>query len=389
MDHLGPDLDRGRSQRIEGEDAGQAHRALQRQAVGRLRVHHAPDVPPDDRQGIGAGGCVLRREHHDRPLRRPVVAGLRELLRDGPHAHRPVLGLDHDAQLVAAGAARVDGEDEVAFLPLDLVAGDHPGPFEHVSEPLRDTPEQILQDILEIATLGGPFRALLPARPVGLGLGLDLGREGVEPPGDLRVEAVEGRALTGGIEQLGESAAVAFEVRTQHRLELPDGRLAAARVEQLGNELAELALVAQEPLQRTGQPPAILSELLPQGRIEGQAGLAVSLVDLDEEPLDFLLDEVDVDGDARVPKGQEPDLEGPLDQVGSIGLLALLHHPGEFSVDQLEVLDDDPVAGDGDLCAHAAIMRRRYPPPPRPASWSSRHAAAERATGSCGNSVAW
>ena len=48
-----------------------------------------------------------------------VLLGLAQLLADRAHRHRPVLGLDDDAQVAAARHPRVEGQDEVALLGLD------------------------------------------------------------------------------------------------------------------------------------------------------------------------------------------------------------------------------------------------------------------------------
>ena len=223
MDHLRAHLHRRRAERVEREDPRQAHRALERQPVRRLGVHHAPHVASHDREGMGARRGVLRGEDDDGTLRRPVVAGLGQLLGDAADAHGAVLRFDHHAELVAAGAAGVHGQDEVALLAPDLVPRDRARSFQHVAEALRDAAQHALEDVLEIGPLRGSLRPLVSPRPIRLGLRLDLRGEGIEALGDLGVEPVERRALARGVEELGEPAAVAVEVGPQHRVEPPDG----------------------------------------------------------------------------------------------------------------------------------------------------------------------
>ena len=85
---------------------------------GALGIDDAVHVATDHRERRDPGRGMGRREHRDRDGRTPVLAGLAQLVTHRAHRHRPILGLDHDAQVAAARDGRVDGQHEVALLAL-------------------------------------------------------------------------------------------------------------------------------------------------------------------------------------------------------------------------------------------------------------------------------
>ena len=214
--------------------------------------------------------------------------------------------------------------------------------------------EQLLEEVLEVAALGGALRALLGAGGRG---GLERGDALVElgeALGDLAAELEERRAQAGGVEEGGELAAVAVDVRAEERLDAADGAVALRLVEELVGERAELAAVAQEGLERAREAPVAVGEVLAQELVEGGGRLGVRLLGLAQEAGELGPDGVDVDGHAGIHEGGHADLEGALDEAGALLGGALGDEGGQAGIEEDQALDDDAVALDRDARGAAA-----------------------------------
>ena len=242
----------------------------------------------------------------------------------------------------------VEGEDEVALLRLEDGARLGGGPVEQVAGAPGALGQQALEEVLEVAALRGALRALLGAGGRG---GLERGDALVElgeALGDLAAELEERRAQAGGVEEGGELAAVAVDVRAEERLDAADGAVALRLVEELVGERAELAAVAQEGLERAREAPVAVGEVLAQELVEGGGRLRVGVLGLAQEAGELGADGVDVDGDAGVHEGGHADLEGALDEAGALLGGALGDEGGQAGIDEDQALDDDAVALDRD-----------------------------------------
>ena len=122
---------------------------------GVVGVDDAVDVVADQVERRDPGRRVGRREDGDRHGRSAVLPGLAQLVAHRAHRHRAVLGLDHDPQVAAARDPRVDGQDEVALLRLEHGARLGPGPVEQVAGAAGEVAEHRLEQVLEVAALGG------------------------------------------------------------------------------------------------------------------------------------------------------------------------------------------------------------------------------------------
>jgi hypothetical protein len=98
---------------------------------------------------------VSRTEDHESDSRAPVLLCVAQLLADRAHRHRAVLGLDDDPQVASACDSRVQGQDEVTLLGFQHVARVRPGPVQQVARPAGQIAEHRLEQVLEVAALGG------------------------------------------------------------------------------------------------------------------------------------------------------------------------------------------------------------------------------------------
>ncbi len=110
------------------------------------------------------GRRMLRREDGQRRRGAAIPLRLTQLVAHLAPRLAPVLRLDDNAQLSAAAPLRVDGEQEVALLGADDVARGRAGSLERICGPTDDLPEHLLEQVLEVGTLGRRFRPLRGAR---------------------------------------------------------------------------------------------------------------------------------------------------------------------------------------------------------------------------------
>ena len=251
-------------------------------------------------------------------------------------------------------------------------------PVEQVAGAAGAFGQQALEEVLEVAALGGALGPLLgPGGRGGLQRG-DALVELVEALGHLAAELEERRAQAGGVEEGGELAAVALQVRAEKRLDAADGAVALRLVEELVGERAELAAVAQEGLERAREAPVAVGEVLAQELVQGRGRLRVGVLRLAQEGGELGPHRVDVDGHAGVHEGGQADLEGALHEAGALLGGALGDEGGQAGIDEDQALDDDAVALDRDARGARAGARRRERPaagwwPPSP-GWAARPA---------------
>src|SRR5258706_8842590 len=166
-----------------------------------------------------------------------------------------ILRFDDDPELAAGRERRVDRHDEVALLRTAGVAGVVARSFEQVVGAPGELAEQLIEEALEVGALGRRLRALAGSGVLG-GFECDerlLDR--LEAVVDLGPELVQRRMHPGGIEELGESRAIAVEVRLEHGADPPDRGVAAGAGGQLVDHRAELGANAPEPPVGAGQAP--------------------------------------------------------------------------------------------------------------------------------------
>jgi len=147
--------------------------------------------------------------------------------------------------------------------------------------------------------------------------------ETLEPARDLGPELVHRRVLAGRVEKQGELRGVAVEVRPEERPHSPDRAVSLRLVEQLADERPERAAIAEELLQRPGQPAVAVGEVRTKDLIQGFGGLGVGLLRGPQELLELVADEVDVDAQARVLERRQADPQGTLDEGRAILRLAI------------------------------------------------------------------
>ena len=114
--------------------------------------------------GAMPAGAWAGREHDEPDGGAAVRLGLAKLVADGPPRDGPVLGLDDDPQVRAAGERVVDRQDEVALLALHDVAGLAARPVDEVAAAAGELAEHRLEDVLEVAALGGRLGPLRGTR---------------------------------------------------------------------------------------------------------------------------------------------------------------------------------------------------------------------------------
>ena len=91
--------------------------------------------------------------------------------------------------------------------------------------------------------------------------------------------------------------------------------------------------------------------MLAQGRGERIRGASLGRFHPLGQALELTADDVCAEADALVAQGQQADAQRALGEAGALRLRRLLHEAGQLSLDELEVANGDPVAGDGDLRA--------------------------------------
>ncbi len=141
---------------------------------------------------------------------------------------------------------------------------------------------------------------------------------------------------------------VAVEVALEHRADPADRAVALRGVEQLVDHPTERASVPEEPLERSWQAAVAVGEVRPQGLLERLGRLVVDRLGLTEQLLELAADEVDIDAHGRVLERDEPDPEGPADQLGPVVGRPLGKEAREGGVVDDEPVDVDPVAVDPD-----------------------------------------
>ena len=131
-------------------------------------------------------------------------------------------------------------------------------------------------------------------------------------------------------------------------------------VEELVDELLQLAAVAQELLEGPRQPAVAVREVGAQHLVDAPARPVVDGRRLGARALELAPDEVDVDRCRGVLEGQQADPQRALDHGRALPGLALGERRGEDGVREDEPLDDDPVAVDAHQgCGVRAARRQR------------------------------
>ena len=113
-------------------------------------------------------------------------------------------------------------------------------------------------------------------------------------------------------------------------------------------KLAQLALVAEEPLQRPRQPALAVGEVLAQQHVQRRGRLLVGGLRLAQQPLELGPDRVHVDRHADALDRREPDPQGPLDQQAALLRGPVRDERRQSVVVQDQVLHDEPVRLDLD-----------------------------------------
>ena len=306
-------LDGPVAQRGERQQASQPEGRLQRGAVRRLGIEDAVDVAGADIERRDPGRRMGRREHDQGDGRIAVGARLAQLVAHGPAGDGPVLGLDDHADVGAAGDLRVERQHEVALLGGDRGAGLQAGPVEEVAAPASDVAQEVGHQRLEVGALGGRSGPFGAARRGGR---LD-GREAVvqlrEAVADLLAELVQRRVEARRVEQQREARRVAIEVGAQQLAHAADGTVAALLVEQVVDERAERAAIAQELLQGARQAPVAVGEVEAQRLFQRAAGLLVGDLGARQQGVELVAYDVHVDRHAGVLERHQADAHGALD----------------------------------------------------------------------------
>ena len=298
--------------------------------------------------GATPDGAWAGREDDQRDGGAAVLACLAQLLAHRPHRHRPVLGLDDDPDVAAARDPRVEGQHEVALLRLHDRAGLGPGPVEQVAGAAGEVGQHRLEQVLEVAALGG--------RPGSFGAARGRGRldrdeallERLEAGGHLLAELVHRGVEPGRVEQRRELRGVAVEVALEHRPDAPDRAVALRLVEQLVDHRPQRAAVAEEPLERARQPSVAVGEVRAERLLERERGLLVDRFGLTDELLELGPDDVDVDRDAGVLEREQADPQRAPDELGAVIGRALGEERGQRRIVEDQPLHDDPVTLDAD-----------------------------------------
>ncbi len=209
-----------------------------------------------------------------------------------------------------------------------------------------------LEGILEVDPLGRAVGALLGA---GLLAGLERDQpllQRAEFAAHLVAELVQRRALARRVEQPRELRCVAIEVALQLRGQPAERTLATVRVEQLADQPAQLAVLAQELLERARQAPVTIGEVRPELLLDSLGGARIRLLQPLAEAAELGAHDIRRQAHACAADGLQADARRALDQLRLLRRLALGDEGGQLLVDELEMLHDDAVGGDGNAALH-------------------------------------
>src|SRR5207302_470100 len=168
------------------------------------------------------------------------------------------LRLHRDTGRVAARPRRIERDDEVALATADAVADGGAGGLDDITGAAEQAGERSLQGVLKVATLGGAPGPLLGASVASRLQANQAITHVLEGVVHLGAKAVQRAVLAAGIEQPADDGAVTVEVAGEQRAHAADGAVAALLIEQLVDEPAQRAAVAEEVLQhpRRARRPA-------------------------------------------------------------------------------------------------------------------------------------
>ena len=289
-----------------------------------------------------------RREDHEPDGRAAVLPGLAQLVADGPHRHRPVLGLDHDPQVAAARDPRVDGQDEVALLGLHDGAGVVAGPVQEVAGAAGEVAEHRLEQVLEVAALRGRPGALGAA---GGGGRLDRDEPLLEP---LNPAAISSRNwCIGESSRVGSRSVASLEASPSKYVSSirPIRPMALSRFFSSNSSSTMPRSAPRSPRNCSsvrGSRPSPSAKLVRRVCSSVAAAPLVDLLGLADEPLELAADDVHVDGDAGVLEREQADAQGALDDGRAVVAGTVGQVRGERRVAEDEALDHDAVAVDAD-----------------------------------------
>ena len=158
---------------------------------------------------------------------------------------------------------------------------------------------------------------------------------------------------------MSEPRGVPVEVRAEQHLHPADGAVSFRFVEELVHEAPQLALVAEEPLQRPWQPAFPIREVLAQHHVQGSGRLLVRGLRLAQQPLELRSDRVYVDRHADALDRRQTDAQGALDQERTFLGRAVGDEGRQSVVIQHEVLDDEPIRLEPDRRRPGLLRRER------------------------------
>ena len=127
-------------------------------------------------------------------------------------------------------------------------------------------------------------------------------------------------------------------------------------------KLAQLALVAEEPLQRPRQAALAVGEVLAQHHVQGGGRLLVGGLRLAQQPLELGPDRVHVDRHADALDRRQADPQRAFHEQGPLLGRAIGHERCQRRVVQHEVLDDEPIRLDPDGGRTGRLGRERDEP---------------------------
>src|SRR5204862_8128794 len=133
--------------------------------------------------------------------------------------------------------------DDVAVLDLQVGARLGPRPIQQSAVGASEVTEQLLDEILEVGARGGRTG---PLGCTGGGGSFDGGQalvELLEAGGDLLAELVHRRSEAGRVDKAGELRGITIEVGPEQDPDPADRAVALSLVEQLADELPQLAAI--------------------------------------------------------------------------------------------------------------------------------------------------
>ena len=197
-----------------------------------------------------------------------IAARLLQLVAHGPPGHGTVLAFDDDAQRRATDRCGVERDDEVA-LARTAARRRRSSPRAPAGGPLpRRAPASISPTSTSKSAPLADERARSVARAAAAASMAVRRSLSCSKP---RLTSVRnwwsGEPEPRGIEQQREPRGVAVEVGAQQAAHPPDGRVATLLIEELRVNAAKLPRSPRKRLQRPGQPPVTVGEVLAQHRI--------------------------------------------------------------------------------------------------------------------------